>query len=386
MAGAFDHASHTRLIHNLQSKGIPGCIVKWTESFLGGRPISLTIGRKTSEVFSVNPGIPQGSPISPILFLFFNAPLIEDCANSGLRVQVGGFADDVHLMAYIGSTEANCRTLERAHTICLKWAQKDGASFAPTKYELVHLTRSPKKFNMAAVVDLGEHQVSPRTQLKVLGLWIDGKLRWGPHIKETYARMASQSLALTKIATSTWGATLNKARQVYTAVVPPAMSYGAAIWHTPQGLNERKSVGPIVKLVTMQNKWLRSITGAYRATNTRVLEAEAGVAPLDLHLDQVVLRSKNTPRCGETVKQAKAKIRQKLRGKRGRESQPGITPTETKDKWDRKEMEEMKNRAELSQYSGRSMQESRHKTSDTLVKTWTIQKWEKRWEQYLELI
>lgn len=162
-----------------------------------------------------------------------NTPLIEDCANSGLRVQVGGFVDDVHLMAYGNSTEANCKTLERAHTLCLKWAQKHGASFAPTKYELMHLTRSPKKFNMAAAVDLGEHQVPPMTQLKVLGLWIDGKLRWAPHIKETHAKMASQSLALTKIATSTWGATLNKARQVYTAVVRPAMSYGAAILHTP---------------------------------------------------------------------------------------------------------------------------------------------------------
>lgn len=82
---------------------------------------------------------------------------------------------------------------------------------------------------MTAVVDLGEHQIAPKTQLKVWGLWIDGKLRWGPHIKETHAKMASQSLALTKIATSTWGATLNRAREVYSAVVRPAMTYGASI-------------------------------------------------------------------------------------------------------------------------------------------------------------
>lgn len=143
-----------------------------------------------------------------------SSPSPEECACSGLQVQVGGYVEDVHLVAYGTSTEANCRTLERAHQIYLRWAEGHGTLFAPRKYELIHLTRSPKKFNMEARVDLGTHQISPKTELKVLGLWIDGKLRWGPHIKEIQAKLSSQSLALTKVTVSTWGATLNKARQV----------------------------------------------------------------------------------------------------------------------------------------------------------------------------
>ena len=42
----------------------------------------------------------------------------------------------------------------------------------------------------------------------------------------------------------------------------------------------------------MQEKCLRSIIGAYKATNTRVLEAEAGVMALDAYLDQTVLQSR----------------------------------------------------------------------------------------------
>lgn len=176
VAGAFNHASHPRLLHNLRFKGIPEYIVKWTESFLKERSTSVTIGRRTSEIFPIDAGIPQGSPISHILFLCFNAPLIEECANSGLRVQVGGFVDDAHLIAYGISTEANCTTLEQAHEVCLRWARKHGASFAPKKYALIYLTRSPKRSNMKATIDLGNHQISPRTEFKALGLWIDGKL------------------------------------------------------------------------------------------------------------------------------------------------------------------------------------------------------------------
>lgn len=114
-------------------------MIRWTGSLLSLRSMAVTIGRKTSEILSVAAGIPQGSSISPVLFLFFNAPLLEECANSGLQVQVGGFVDDVHLIAYDISTEANCRILERAHKICLKWARKHGASFVPKKYGLFTL-------------------------------------------------------------------------------------------------------------------------------------------------------------------------------------------------------------------------------------------------------
>ena len=190
---------------------------------------SITIERNTTKILLVDAEILQEFSISPILFLFFNALLIEECASSGLRIQVGGFVDNIHLIVYGTSTEANCRILEKAHKICLKWAQMHRALFAPKKYELIHLTRSPKKFNIETRVDLDAHQISFKAKLKVLALWINGKLRWGPHIKEIQSKMATQSIALTKVAASTWEATLSKARQVYTAVVRLAMLYEATI-------------------------------------------------------------------------------------------------------------------------------------------------------------
>lgn len=53
VAGAFDHVSHPRLLHNLRSKGIPEYIVQWTQSFLTDRSISMTIERRTSNIFPI---------------------------------------------------------------------------------------------------------------------------------------------------------------------------------------------------------------------------------------------------------------------------------------------------------------------------------------------
>lgn len=43
-------------------------------------------------------------------------------------------------------------------------------------------------------------------------------------------------------------------------------------------------------------------TGAYKATDIKVLEAKSGVTPLDIHLDQAVLRARDAPRSNEVMR------------------------------------------------------------------------------------
>lgn len=79
------------------------------------------------------------------------------------------------------------------------------------------------------------------------------------------------------------------------------------MWHSPKDIQGR-GTGPVTKLTILQNKCLRSIIGAYKATNIKVLQPESGVLPLDIYLDQAVLRSRDAPRCSKVIRPAKAKI------------------------------------------------------------------------------
>lgn len=83
--------------------------------------------------------------------------------------------DDVHLNAYGKSTEANCEVVKKAHEIFLHWARTHQATSAPKKYDLFHLTRSPKRFNMKVTVDSGEGAVNPDASIRILGVHINGK-------------------------------------------------------------------------------------------------------------------------------------------------------------------------------------------------------------------
>ena len=142
--------------------------------------------------------------------------------------------------------------------------------------------------------------------------------------------MAAQTMAFTKISTSTWEAILNKARQVYTAVIHPAMTYRVAVWHLSKDIKVR-GFGLATKLPSLQNKCLRSITGVYKAINTKVLKAESGVIPLDIYLDQITLKLRDKPRCIEVIKLEKTKIHGKLSNKRGKKRQPEATLVAIKD-------------------------------------------------------
>jgi hypothetical protein len=170
VSGAFDQAIPERLHHNLRMKGVPQSLAGWALSFMTDRQTTLCFEKRESALLLVHQGVPQGSPVSLILFLFYNAELLEVCNRPLEQASALGFADDVNILAYGRSTEQNCTLLEILHERCLDWARRHGAVFAPDKYELMHLTRKRRRFNLQAPINLGSLTKDPVQEVRVLGL------------------------------------------------------------------------------------------------------------------------------------------------------------------------------------------------------------------------
>jgi hypothetical protein len=109
-----------------------------------------------------------GSALSPILFLFFACTLLPEL--QGGTTTAFGFVDDSNILTYSKITEENCRALERAHKVYITWARQHGVVFAPKKYYLIHFTRSHKKFNMKATVNIRGFTEGLVSNLYVLGV------------------------------------------------------------------------------------------------------------------------------------------------------------------------------------------------------------------------
>ena len=75
-----------------------------------------------------------------------------------------------------------------------------------------------------------------------------------------------------------------KARQLYTAIIRSAAAYASPIWYTTSQKPGKRS-RMANQLATHQNKALRIVTGAYKATRVRQLETEAFIPLVDIWLE-----------------------------------------------------------------------------------------------------
>ena len=110
--GAFDTVDTIRLLDVLQKRRIPMWIVRWIWTFITNRSITLVIQGVESSARKVNVGVLQESLLSTILFLFYNADLLDICCSSAARTAAVGFVNDVNVLAYSPTIEGNYRKLK----------------------------------------------------------------------------------------------------------------------------------------------------------------------------------------------------------------------------------------------------------------------------------
>jgi len=288
LAGAFDNVPHDRLLEILQRKGLPEWLVTGIAGFLQGRRTRIAYPGFESEWIATNRGIPQGSPLSPILFLFFASGLLERFQDPSKGLIGLGFVDDTNLVTWSASAEQNCRMLTAAHTQCVEWAKDNGAKFAPEKYQLIHFTRQRRhaREDLASTMRINGHSIALQDKaIRVLGVWLDPSLSWKEHIAQAARKGLAASEALARLATSTWGPSARNSKLLYTAVVRPTLLYSAQEWAMRKN-GEPLANSTLAPLEKVQNKCLRRVLGGYKRTPRAALQRESQTPPIDLYIEQ----------------------------------------------------------------------------------------------------
>ncbi|EAQ88673.1 hypothetical protein CHGG_05292 [Chaetomium globosum CBS 148.51] len=339
ISGAFDTVNLTRLLATLREMGYPRWLVLWTRDWLTGLEAALRFDGQRAVPPAIRAGVPQGSPLSPVLFILYISSLYKQLKDEHSHLAITGFADDTNLLVFSRKPEANVRQLEAAWETCMRWADSRGMKFAPEKSELIHFNKGRRQWteqvNLANPWG-GTSPVKPEGSARFLGVWLDWKLNWKAHLVAVEKKMRTQSYALSRIVAETWGMGLAKAREVYTKCIRSALAYGASSFHIPTDVGGEPVKKGITKaLGKAQNKSLRIVAGAFKSTLIRNLETETWVPPLDLYLNKRLADFENRVQqpdlddgqggkktAGSVVLTGCRKIQQRLSSRRGNRGRP----------------------------------------------------------------
>ena len=171
---------------------------------------------------------------------------------------------------------------------------------------------------------------APIKEIRILGVQVDSRLKWGPHIRAATEKGKAQLKALQRISAATWGTTFAKTRLLYTAVIWPTLTYGCKTWaQGEKGKPPPKTL--LAPLQKVQNQCLRVISGAYKRTSIRLLEKETHVPPLPIYIQALnmaqTLKDQDSP-LAQVLQGMRQKLRQATRAQRGRPRPTHPSPEE----------------------------------------------------------
>ena len=69
--GAFLHGARGNLIKRMEKMEFEADLVRWVESCMEERKVILLMDRKVGDSMDEEMGVPQGSPVSPVLFVVY---------------------------------------------------------------------------------------------------------------------------------------------------------------------------------------------------------------------------------------------------------------------------------------------------------------------------
>ena len=135
--GGFDNVNHQKLISLLSESGnVPEYLTDWIQNFVASWEIALTYPGSPRRKHEMNKGIPQGSLLSPILFIIYVKKL-HSVVNTN-EFFTTSYVDDFQLTVTSNSWERNARKLEEKAAEVVALAQPMGLSFSIAKTELMH--------------------------------------------------------------------------------------------------------------------------------------------------------------------------------------------------------------------------------------------------------
>ena len=263
--GAFPNAVTSRLIHNLKRRRIPTLLVKFISVLLTNRRTKMKFDDYISDYIEITNGIGQGDPLSMLLYIIYNADLLE-IIDDERKEDAIGYVDDIAILvrgADFTETTQRLKALMTKEDGGLQWSRDHNSRFEVSKSVIMHFSRKtmpdPETDNRRIPLEspelVLEGQVVEKTDcFKYLGVQIDSQLRWKEQAQRATANATKWILQYRRLTRTTTGVNARLMRQLYLAVALPKITYGLDVWYTPphqaDRIHQKHRIGGHIKKPT----------------------------------------------------------------------------------------------------------------------------------------
>lgn len=186
LSRAFDCVQHNVLLSKLYRYGVRGVSLDWIRSFLASRKQFVSISSTKSSYRSVSMGVPQGSILGPILFLFYT----NDMDNIDSSANFIRYADDTNILVSDkdeNTLKQNCTT---AVGKLVSWCDQNSLYFNGDKTSVIRFHNYQKQCETLTIVT-DDISIKPTQSVKFLGITIDAGLNWKEHCTNLISKLNS---------------------------------------------------------------------------------------------------------------------------------------------------------------------------------------------------
>ena len=272
--GAYDNVNVIVLLRILADKGIPSNILAALRQLISAKTLRLrndpeNVGPRTS--FK---GLPQGSPLSPLLFNIYISGLNQILIPFGVKAIV--YADDIVFVSDATTVNAAVEALNKVMPSVYQFLEVRELSLSLSKSKAIVFTRR-RKVELTPNIMYNNTPILYTTNIKYLGTYLNTKLSWCQQINSICTVCSKSINILRSLSASRWGCSSSISNTLYKALIRSRLEYCTWIMSPiPKTVFE--------KLEKIQYQAMRFILGALRSSPTNALLVEAGELPLHLRL------------------------------------------------------------------------------------------------------
>ena len=268
---AFDSGWIDGLLYKLQNSGITVCLLNIIQAFLSNRLSFIKIGNYRSNDFPIHIGLPQGSVLSPTLFILFINDFID---TYHIRFK---FADHTALILTADDNLQLANRKQAAADDIKRWCDKWRMAVNGSKTEIVLFNyNSNDPFEIALNSDI----CKVKTSTKSLEVIIDKKMKFKEHAEQSVAKAQRNWAAITSKCTNRWCLSLMTQVYLYRTIIMPQALYGAPLWYHKNTHQLRR----------LQNNVMRKIFKNGPSPSIQACEALTGVPPIDIYCESIAVK------------------------------------------------------------------------------------------------